>query len=353
MIHFGQPHYLWALGVLLPLLLAYFAAIHFKKRTRKMLGNAQLVQQLTNNYLPQRYGLKVTLLLIAIALIVISWANLRSPKPEKGSKGNGIDVMLVLDVSKSMLSQDVPPNRLEKAKTFLNQLVPNIQHNRIGLVVFAGEAYLQMPLTPDAVATKLFIDNASPDLAPVQGTNIGAALRLADASLDDKEKKYKAVVLVTDGEDLDAGASAAASTLADHGTVLYTVGVGTAQGAPILENGLYKKDANGKTVISRLDAPLLQSLAQTTDGQYYFLDNTAQVANEIAAQLNSMQTKPLNNNGGYVQYTLYYAAFLAVALVLLLLEIFISEKKRSKRKVKLNQQQANEKLMQPKQVLAT
>ncbi|WP_288095344.1 VWA domain-containing protein [Hydrotalea sp.] len=330
MVQFGNQNYLWALWVLVPLAVAYIAAIRHKRHIRKMLGNATLVQQLTNNYMPKRYGLKIVLVFTAIGCLIFSWANLRKPTSEKNGKGNGIDVMLVLDVSKSMLSQDVPPSRLEKAKSFLNQLTPEIEHNRIGLVVFAGEAYLQMPLTPDAVATKLFIDNASPDLAPVQGTDIGAALRLADASLDNEEKKYKTVVLVTDGEDLDAGAKDAAATLAEHGTVLYTVGVGTEGGAPIMESGAYKKDANGKTVISKLDAPLLQELANQTEGKYYFLDNTGSVANAIAMQLNNMQTKPLNNNGGYMQYTLYYPVFLSVALILLLLEIFISEKKRNK-----------------------
>jgi Ca-activated chloride channel family protein len=330
MVHFGQQQHLWALTLLIPLAIAYVFAIRYKRRIRKMLGNTQLVQQLTNNYLPKRYGLKMVLLLLAIVLLVLAWANLRKPLLEKGGKGNGIDVMLVLDVSKSMLSQDVPPSRLDKAKTFLNALTPAIEHNRIGLVIFAGEAYLQMPLTPDAVATKLFIDNASPDLAPIQGTNIGAALRLADASLDDKEKKYKAIVLVTDGEDLDAGAKAAAEKLAENGTVLYTVGVGTDGGAPIMENGSYKKDANGKTVISKLDAPLLQQLAAETEGKYYFLDDTNQIANTIAAQLNNMQTKPLNNNGGYRDYTLYYGLFLSLAFVLLLLDILIAEKKKGK-----------------------
>ncbi|WP_298301594.1 VWA domain-containing protein [Hydrotalea sp.] len=330
MVQFGNQQYLWALCVLVPLTVAYIAAIRHKRHTRKMLGNAALVQQLTNNYIPKRYGLKIMLLFITITCLVLAWANLRKPQNEKGSKGNGIDVMLVLDVSKSMLSQDVPPNRLEKAKTFLNQLTPEIEHNRIGLVVYAGEAYLQMPLTPDAVATNLFIDNASPDLAPVQGTNIGAALRLADGSLDDKEKKYKAIVLVTDGEDLDAGAKSAAESLAENGTILYTVGVGTEGGAPIMENSAYKKDANGKTVISKLDAPLLQELAGITGGKYYFLDNSSHVVNDIATQLNNMQTKPLNNNGGYMQYALYYPIFLSIAVVLLLLEIFIAEKKRNK-----------------------
>ena len=251
MIEFENIEFLSGLFILIPLVLLFFYVIKWKQSAKKKLGDARLVDLLSKDYSPQRYRFKIIIVLFAIGLGIIAMCNLRKPLQIKGSKANGIDVMVALDVSKSMLSQDEKPSRLDKAKQFINQLTDKLENNRVGLIVFAGQAYLQMPLTADATATKMFVGNASPDFIAVQGTNLSAALQLADASLDTKEKKYKTVILITDGEDHEDKAIDVAKELADHGTVLHTIGVGSAEGSPITEPGTneYKRDENGQTII--------------------------------------------------------------------------------------------------------
>jgi len=333
MPEFENIEFLAGLLCLVPLIMLFFYVLHWKKRVRRKLGDARLVDQLTQNYSPSRYLLKVIIVLIAITFGIIAIANLRKPLRSRGTKANGIDVMIALDVSKSMLSQDEKPSRLDKAKQFINQLTDKLESNRVGLILFAGQAYLQMPLTSDATATKMFVSNASPDLVPLQGTNLSAALQLSDASLDTKEKKYKAVVLITDGEDHEDKALEVAKQLADHGTVLYTVGVGSADGSPITEPGTneYKRDENGQTIISKLNETLLKQLAQTANGSYFPLNNTSTVADNLIDELNGMEKKTINNAGGYTEYHTYYPFFLGIAVFLLIAEVFIHE-----RKLKLN-----------------
>lgn len=333
MPEFENIEFLTGLLCLVPLVVLFFYVLQWKKRVRRKLGEARLVDQLARNYSPLRYLLKVMIVLIAIALGLIALANLRKPLRARGTKANGIDVMIALDVSKSMLSQDEKPSRLDKAKQFINQLTDKLGSNRVGLILFAGQAYLQMPLTADATATRMFVGNASPDLVPLQGTNLSAALQLSDASLDTREKKYKAVVLITDGEDHEDKALEVAKQLADHGTVLYTVGVGSPDGSPITEPGTneYKRDENGQTIISKLNETLLKQLAQTANGSYLPLNNTSTVSDNLIDELNGLEKKTISSAGGYTEYKTYYPFFLGIAVFLLIVEIFIHE-----RKLKLN-----------------
>ncbi len=329
MIEFENIEFLSGLFILIPLVLLFFYVIKWKQSAKKKLGDARLVDLLSKDYSPQRYRFKIIIVLFAIGLGIIAMCNLRKPLQIKGSKANGIDVMVALDVSKSMLSQDEKPSRLDKAKQFINQLTDKLENNRVGLIVFAGQAYLQMPLTADATATKMFVGNASPDFIAVQGTNLSAALQLADASLDTKEKKYKTVILITDGEDHEDKAIDVAKELADHGTVLHTIGVGSAEGSPITEPGTneYKRDENGQTIISKLNEDLLKQLAQTTNGTYHALDNTSTVSDALVTELNGMEKKAISSAGGYVEYQSFYPYFLAITVLLLIAEVFVSEKK--------------------------
>ncbi len=332
MPEFEHIEFLLGLFILIPLALLFWYVIRWKRSARKKLGDARLVDLLTKDYSAKRYRLKVFIVLIALILGIIAICNLRRPLQIRGTKASGIDVMIALDVSKSMLSQDEKPSRLDKAKQFINQLTDKLENNRVGLIVFAGQAYLQMPLTADATATKMFVGNASPDYIAVQGTNLSAALQLSDASLDTKEKKYKSVILITDGEDHEDKAIEVAKQLADHGTVLHTIGVGSAEGSPITEPGTneYKRDDNGQTIISKLNEDLLKQLAQTANGSYHPLDNTATVADELMVELNGMEKKAISSAGGYTEYQSFYPFFLAITVLLLIAEVFISEKKQEK-----------------------
>ena len=329
MPEFENIEFLLGLFILIPLVLLFWYVIRWKRSARKKLGDTRLVDLLTKDYSAQRYRLKVIIVLIALSLGIVALCNLRRPLQIRGSKANGIDVMIALDVSKSMLSQDEKPSRLDKAKQFINQLTDKLENNRVGLIVFAGQAYLQMPLTADATATKMFVGNASPDFIAVQGTNLSAALQLSDASLDTKEKKYKSVILITDGEDHEDKAIEVAKQLADHGTVLHTIGVGSAEGSPITEPGTneYKRDENGQTIISKLNEDLLKQLALTTNGTYHSLDNTATVSDAVMVELNGMEKKAISSAGGYTEYQSFYPYFLAITVLLLIAEVFISEKK--------------------------
>ena len=205
-----------------------------------------------------------------------------------------------------------------------------MQDNRIWLVVFAGKAYLQMPLTSDIGATKMFVSNANPSLIGWQGTVIGDALMLCSNSLNTKEKKYKSAILITDGEDQDSKALDAAKELAEKGVIVHTVGVGSVAGAPIVEGtNDYKRDADGKTVITKLNSALLQQIADATGGTYHYLDSSETVSNDLSQVLNSMDQKAIGSPGSYVDYQSYYFIFLAIAFLLLVVELFITEKTKA------------------------
>ena len=267
--------------------------------------------------------------MVALALAVIAATNPRTPTKNGKERKGGIDVMVALDVSKSMWAQDAKPTRLDKAKSFINALVARLGDNRVGLVIFAGRAYLQMPLTTDAAAASIFIANATPDAVPVQGTEIGEALQLCSNSLNTKEKKYKAVVLISDGEDHDPKSEKVLQQLYDDGVVVHTIGVGSPDGSAIIEpsTNSYKRDINGQTVLSKLNEPELVSIAKKTGGEYHHLDDVPATVDAVMQNLDGMEKKAIDAGQGERQFNSYYIYFLLPALLLLIGEIFIPERK--------------------------
>lgn len=330
MLSFEHTEYLLGLLVLVPLALLFINVLYWKRKTTKILGDEKLVDQLTGNFSKNKFRVKILMVMASIVLLIFAVANLR--KPVSGGKENkaGIDVMIVLDVSKSMWAEDIKPSRLDASKQFINDLIDQMGDNRVGLVLFAGRAFLQMPLTSDFAEAKLYVSNASPDAVPVQGTVIGDALQLCANSLDIKEKKFKSVVLISDGEDHDPHSTDILQELSDNGVVVNTVGVGTAQGAfiPIPGANSYKVDANGQTVISKLNEEELKQIAAQTGGVYQHLDNAETAANKIAATLNGMEKKVIEGKGDTKQYASFYSFFVLLALLILVAEIFIPETKR-------------------------
>jgi Ca-activated chloride channel family protein len=330
MVSFENIEYLFALFIIIPLVMIFAFLLQQKKKIKKEIGDEILVNELVKNYSPALFNLKFLLLLLALVVGIIGAANLRRPIADTDGKRAGIDVMIALDVSKSMLSTDVKPSRLDLAKQCVNLLIDKLSdNNRVGLVLFAGQAFLQMPLTSDATASKMYVSNASPDAVPIQGTVIADALNLCDNSLNTKEKKYKAVVLISDGEDHDTKADDAAKQLYDHGVVVFTVGIGTAAGSPIIEPGTntYKTDANGQTIITKLNEAGLTNIAKQTGGMYFYLDNSFSTANDVASALDGMDKKVISS-GGNRQYASFAPLFIAIALLLLAAEIFIPETKK-------------------------
>lgn len=318
--------------VLVPVILfMYLYARRKKKRTIKKIGDPELVNQLMGRYNYRGFFLKFLLISFAMALLVLALANLRLPKGTEKINRNGIDVMIAIDVSKSMLAQDIKPTRLDRAKQLLSRLIDKLGNDRIGIVIFAGKAYLQMPLTGDHTAAKMYLSSASTESVPTQGTVIGDALKMCYASFNTKEKKYKAVLLISDGEDHDETAVQTAGQMASEGIVINTIGIGSPEGAPIMdaETGQMKTDAEGNTVISKLNEEALKSIAQKGNGIYMLYNNTEEVASNLAAQLATMDQRTVNDDS-LINYKSFYQWFLALALLFLLIELFIREMKKTK-----------------------
>jgi len=328
MLSFQYTEFLLGLLAIIPLAALFIFVLRWKKKVKKTIGDEELVNALTTDYSAKYYNYKFLLIIAALALCIIGAANLRTPAA--GSTGNrsGVDVMVALDVSNSMLAQDIKPSRLERAKQVLSRIIDKMGNNRMGLVVFAGQAFLQMPLTADLAAAKLYVSNASPDAVPSQGTVIGDALRLCNTSLDTKEKKYKAVILISDGEDHDEKAEEAIKEMQDNGVVVHTIGIGSPEGAPIFDPALndFKKDEKGNTVVSKLDEKDLQTIATQTGGEYHLFTNSNEVADQVVAAIDQMEKKQIGGTGIRI-YNSYFQAFLLAAFILLVLETIIPERK--------------------------
>lgn len=328
MLSFQHTDFLLGLLVLIPLALLFVFVLKWKKKVKRQIGDEELVNALTSDYSAKYYNYKFLLIAAALAFCILGVANMRTPAAGNTGNRSGVDVMVALDVSNSMLAQDIKPNRLERAKQVLNKIIDKMGNNRMGMVVFAGQAFLQMPLTTDLAAAKLYVSNASTNAVPTQGTVIGDALRLCNTSLDTKEKKYKAIILISDGEDHDEKATEALKELQDNGVVIHTIGIGSPDGAPIFDPALndFKKDERGNTVVSKLNEKDLQMIATQTGGEYYLFSNADEVAKNVASAIDQMEKKQIGGTGIRV-YNSFFQWFLLVAVILLILETIIPERK--------------------------
>jgi len=328
-LSFQHIDYLMILAAIPVLLILYFFVLYWKKRTIKKIGDANLVKEMIKNHSPQKFALKFVLILLAFALGAFALANPRSPKGVEQVNRNGIDVMVAIDVSKSMLAQDIKPNRLERAKQALGKLIDKLNNDRVGIVVFAGRAYLQMPLTGDHGAAKMYLSSASTEIVPTQGTVISDALKMCYASFNTKEKKYKAVILISDGEDHDEGALKIAGEMAENGIVINTVGIGSPQGSTIIDEltNQEKKDINGNTVITRLNEEELKGIAEKGNGSYQLFTNADELVTRLDTQLAGMDQRTVTENS-LVNYKYYFPYFLMLALLLMVAEMFISERRK-------------------------
>lgn len=331
MPEFQFTYLLYALSLLPVMALIFFLAWRRKKLAVKKIGDAELVKQLLLPYNPKAFTLKFILLLVTMAMLVLALANMRTANGINGAKRNGVDVMIALDVSKSMLAKDIQPNRLERARQLVSRLIDGLQNDRIGLVVFAGKAYLQMPLTADHGAAKMYLSAAGPDAIPTQGTVIGEALKMCYAGFNSKEKKYKTIILISDGEDHDEEALNVAGQVASSGAVIHTVGIGSAQGSPIEDatTGQMKVDAEGNTVISKLNQEELAAIAQKGGGTYQLYSSSEAVVNAILKQVGSMEQRAVKDDS-LINWKSYFQYLLGAALLLLLIEFFMSERRNMK-----------------------
>ncbi len=325
---FQHTEYLLALCGIPVMAVLYILYVKWKKERAKKIGDAALVKQLTADYSAPKFFFKFILIAAAYAVAVLALANPREPVGSSNVKRNGIDVMIALDVSKSMLAQDIKPNRLERAKQLIARLIDKMPDDRIGIVVFAGRAYLQMPLTSDHAAAKMYLSTASPDVVPTQGTVIGDALKMCYAGFNSKEKKYKSILLISDGEDHDETAAKLAQSLAGEGVMVNTIGIGSAEGANIEDpaTGELKRDDKGNPVITKLNETELKAIAANTGGIYQLFTNADAAASAVEAQLRTMGQRSITETS-LATYQNYFPWLLGAALFLLLLEFFMPEKK--------------------------
>jgi tetratricopeptide (TPR) repeat protein len=331
MLYFQDIEYLYALAAIPFMLLLFFLLIRWKKRAIKKIGDPPLVKQLIKGFSSTRFTLKFLLILIAFALCAFAIASLVSPMGSQKVNRTGIDVMIALDVSNSMLADDIKPSRLERAKQIVSKVIDKSGDNRIGIVIFAGRAYLQMPMTTDHSAARMYLSSASPDDVPTQGTVISQALKMCYTAFNTKEKKYRAIVVISDGEDHDEEAIKTTKELAQNGIMVSTIGIGSPQGAPIRDKATndYKRDENGATVITRLNEEELKSIAQNGNGLYQLFTSADEIADRLAKQLSGIGQSTLVDSS-FAVYENYFWYFLLAALSLLVLESLIPERKKIK-----------------------
>ena len=333
MIRFEHKEYLLLL-LLIPISTAlYFYVQHQTKKQLEKIGNIDLINRLMPDRNEKKSIAKFILFNLILFFLIIGFA-----QPQMGTKmekiqRKGIDVMIALDVSKSMLSQDVVPSRLEKSKLLIQTLLKKLDGDRVGLVIFAGSAYMQMPLTVDYYSLMLYLKTINTNSVPTQGTIITDALQTSENAFKATDKKYKAIIVITDGEDHEENAIDKAESIAADGTKIFTIGVGSKQGGTIPEydeNGNKtgdKKDENGEPIISKLNENMLQALAKAGEGNYYILDNSKTVADFLSKDIAKMETKTINDKV-FTDFVEQFQYFLAFALLLLFIDFFITYRKK-------------------------
>lgn len=328
---FENPQYFYALAVI-PVLLALFIwMIFWKKQALKRYGDWTILHRLIPGMSLSRLVFKFILLMLAFVFLIIGLAN-----PQIGSKlvegeRKGIDIMVALDVSNSMLAQDIEPNRLERSRQAISKLIDKLGNDRIGMVVFAGNAYVQLPITTDHAAAKMFLSTISTKVVPTQGTAIGEALELSAKSFDD-EKHSRAIVVITDGENHEDDAVKIAKEISEQGINVYTIGMGLPEGTPIPEYDQYnrqtgyKKDREGNTVVTRLNEKMLQDIALAGKGVYVRANNAQAGLSVVFEEINKLEKTEFESKM-FSDYESRFQYFIAISLLLLMLELLLFERK--------------------------
>jgi Ca-activated chloride channel family protein len=344
----AEIQYIYVLVAAIPLLLVFFwLALRMKRRALKRFGNLDLIRKLSLSFSPKKRRWKIALLLLAVFFLLFSLA-----RPQLGTrltlmKREGVDIVIALDCSQSMLAQDFKPSRLEKAKQEMKGLISRMQGDRVGLVAFAGVAFIQCPLTLDYSAADMFLDIMDENLIPQPGTAIGDAIRTSTEAFNQKERKYKVLILLTDGEDHGSEPLEAAEEAAAQGVRIYTIGIGSVEGEPVPvkdKRGMvtgYKKDQEGNVVVSKLDETTLQKIALTTGGKYYHATSGEMELEKIYDEISKMEKKELEGKL-MTQYEDRYQIFLFLAIVLLTIEFLLSERRGKKSVEKLKIRRQNE-----------
>lgn len=327
-LQFQHPEFILALLAVPFLVLLFWYVLQWKRTVTRKIGDERLVKELTADHSHTKYVAKFVIAAVAFAAVIAALINPQRAESIDKVERKGVDVMIALDVSNSMLAEDIKPNRLERAKQLVNRLMAQLENDRVGLVLFAGRAYMQMPLTVDHTAARMYVQNAGPNIVPTQGTMIAEALRLSTSAFNSKERKYKAIILITDGEDHDPSSIELAEQLSANGVIVNTVGIGSASGTPIPDpsTGQYRKDNQGNTVLSKLNEGQLKQIAAATKGVYVNTQDMNEATEVLLRQLSTIQATAVED-AAFKDYIHYFPWFIAVAVILLVAEFIVSERK--------------------------
>ena len=329
MIQFAQSQYLLLILLIPVFFLLQSLVFRFRTRRIRKFGDEQLVRQLMPSYSRTRTWVRLVLFSIGFFFFAIGLS-----RPQIGAKlteheTKGAEIMIVLDVSNSMLAEDYSPNRLERAKLAISRLVDKLRDDRIGLIVFAGNSFVQLPITTDYVSAKMFLGSISTDSVPIQGTAIGDAINTAIRSFSAQSEKSRAIIIITDGENHEDDPVAAAAQAAEMGIRVFTIGVGSPEGKPIPMDGELLKDKDGNIVVTRLDESILQEVAKAGKGVYVRAGNTEFGLNPVIDDIRKMEDEKYNSIV-FEEYDEQFMYFLAMALFFFIIEMLIGDR-RSKR----------------------
>jgi len=326
MFRFENPEYLWLMSIVILLALVYIVLLFRQKSKLRKFGELYLLKQLMPDVSRWRSLIKFSLLELAITFMIIMLARPQEASQIGEEKRSGIETVIAIDISNSMLAQDVTPSRLDRAKMLVESLVENFSDDKIGLIVFAGDAFVQLPITSDYVSAKMFLSSIDPSMIVNQGTDIAAAINLAAHSFTQDEHVGKAIIVITDGEDHEGGVLEAAKDAHDNGMNIFMLGIGSSKGAPIpnKESGGYMLDRSGETVLSKLNENMCKEIAQAGGGVYIHVDNTSGAQRILDDELDKLEK---SDSTVYSNYAEQFQTFGVIALLLIIIEICVLERK--------------------------
>lgn len=326
---FANPHVLWLLVVVLLLVLLYQWGRYMSKKSLSRFGDVNMLRALTDGVSKQKPRMKFVLQVVALVCLIVAGARPQFGSKLQNVKKEGIEVMVCLDISNSMLAEDIAPNRLEKSKRMLSRLLDQMENNQVGLVVFAGDAVVQLPITNDYVSAKMFLESISPENISVQGTAIGAAINLAVRSFTPREESSKAIILITDAENHEDDASGAAAAAFEKGIPTHVIGVGSTQGTVIPDGSgrrnSPRKDSKGNPITTRLDETIARQVAESGHGIYAHADNSNSAINAVIESLNQMQTTELESHV-YAEYDDQFIWFVLLAFICMAIDIVLVDR---------------------------
>ena len=330
MLYFASPQYLWLL-LLVPVIPVVYGILRALRRRRiRRFGDEALVRELMPSWSRSKGWVRIILLTLAFLCFTVGIARPQMGAKLKEHETKGAEIMICLDVSNSMLAEDYSPSRLDRAKLAISRVVDKLQGDRIGLIIFAGTSFVQLPITTDYISAKMFLGNIDTGSVPVQGTAIGDAILTAAKSFSAQSEKSRAIIVITDGENHEDDAVEAARQAAELGIKIYTIGVGSVQGQPIPINGDLLKDSNGNIVVSRLDESTLRKIAAEGNGAYVHAGNEEFGLNPIIDDIKRLEAEKYSSVI-FEDFDEQYMYFFAAALVLLVLEMLIGKRKHKRR----------------------